>query len=363
MRVPPRFPPRRAIGLLLLILTLGAKAHQPGLSTVLIELGTNQLTARIILAWQELEPLVPMDADRDGMLKEAELAAARARLGRVTESALEIVSDGRMLAQRRPPAIDLEDATGLRLLLTYEFPPTGVLTLTSELITELAPNHKQIVTLRDTDHTELHTTVLERSRPAADFPLAALRSKPAGRSSGIRDFLWLGLEHIALGWDHLAFLFGLLAIGGTLRDAIKIITSFTAAHSLTLALATLNLIRIPSSVVEPVIAASIVYVGIENLFREDFSKRWMLTFAFGLIHGCGFATALRDLGVGADGASVVTPLVCFNLGVELGQLALAGMALPLIWKLKPLFPRRWILATSVGLIAVGNWFLAQRLLS
>ena len=74
----------------------------------------------------------------------------------------------------------------------------------------------------------------------------------------------------------------------------------------------------------------------------------MLTFAIGLIHGCGFASALRDAGVGANGSSVATPLVCFNLGVELGQLAIAAVMLPLIWKLKPTFPRRWVPATSVA---------------
>jgi hypothetical protein len=155
-------------------------------------------------------------------------------------------------------------------------------------------------------------------------------------------------------------LFGLLLVGGKLRDAVKIITSFTIAHSLTLALATLNVINIPSRVVEPIIAASIVYVGFENMLRDNFSKRWMLTFAFGLIHGCGFASVLREMGVGADGTSVVTPLVCFNLGVEMGQLAFAGIMLPLIWKLKPAFPKRWIPVASVGLIIVGSYFLVQR---
>ena len=89
-------------------------------------------------------------------------------------------------------------------------------------------------------------------------------------------------------------------------------------------------------------------------------KRWMLTFAFGLIHGCGFASALREAGVGAHGTSVITPLVCFNLGVELGQLAIAAIALPIIWKLKPTFPKRWIPITSVVLIVIGSYFLVQR---
>jgi len=149
--------------------------------------------------------------------------------------------------------------------------------------------------------------VLDRDKPRVDVPLSAIQEKEA--AAPIRQFLTLGVEHIVTGWDHLAFLFGLLVVGGKLRDAVKIITSFTLAHSLTLALATLNVINIPSRIVEPLIAVSIVYVGFENIVRENFSKRWILTFAFGLIHGCGFASVLRELGVGTHGTSVVTPLV------------------------------------------------------
>jgi hypothetical protein len=94
--------------------------------------------------------------------------------------------------------------------------------------------------------------------------------------------------------------------------------------------------------------------------RTNFDRRWMLTFAFGLIHGCGFASVLRELGIGSNGSSVVTPLVCFNLGVEIGQLAIATLLLPLIWKLKSIFPKRWIPVTAVGLILVGSYFLTDR---
>src|SRR5207248_3078790 len=117
------------------------------------------------------------------------------------------------------------------------------------------------------------------------------------------------------GCDHLCFLFGLLVVGGRFLSSAKIITSFTVAHSLTLALATFNVVSLPSRIVEPLIAASIVYVGVENLFRRDLDKRWLLAFGFGLVHGLGFASALREAGIGADnGAGVVVPLVSFNLG-------------------------------------------------
>ncbi len=359
MRLPTSSWLRRAAALFFGSLVLVAHAHQPGLSTVRIDLSSNQLTAQLILAWLELDALSPLDTNQDRALSLAEFQAAQPRLARIAESALELLADGRMLALRKPPEARLDDVTGIRLDLVYEFPATRVLTITSELVAELPPGHRQILTVRDAGPRELHTTVLERAQPTVDLPLFALQAGPPDRWAAVRQFLWLGVEHIVTGWDHLAFLFGLLLVGGKLRDAVKIITSFTLAHSLTLVMATLNVINIPSRVVEPIIAASIIYVGFENMLRDNFSKRWMLTFAFGLIHGCGFASILREMGIGAEGTSVVTPLICFNLGVELGQLAFAAIMLPLIWKLKPAFPKRWIPVASVGIIMVGSYFLVQ----
>jgi len=339
---------------------LCVRAHQPGLSTIFVDLGSNQLTAQLILSWQEMDAIVPLDSNHDRALSDEEFTAAKTKLLKVGEPALEIVSDGRMLALKKQIEVQREDTTGLRFNYVYEFPSTRVLTITSDIIAELQKGHSQIVTIRSASGVELGNAVLERDKPSVDVPLFALKEKSPGRAAAIKQFLLMGIEHILTGWDHLAFLFGLLVIGGKLRDAVKIITSFTLAHSLTLALTAFNVISISPRIVEPLIAASIVYVGFENIVRNNFSKRWMLTFAFGLIHGCAFASALKEAGVGANGTSVVTPLVCFNLGVEIGQLTIASIMLPLIWKLKPTFPRRWVPATSVAIIVIGSYFLVQR---
>ncbi len=140
----------------------------------------------------------------------------------------------------------------------------------------------------------------------------------------------------------------------SLRAVLGVVTCFTAAHSITLALAALDWIALPSRVVEPLIAATIVFIGVENLYRarsatttaagssdEPPRSRYLLTFAFGLLHGFGFAMALRDIGLGSQGAPILLPLFGFNLGVELGQIAVAAVALPLLWRLRrvPLFAR------------------------
>src|SRR5436309_1729579 len=129
-------------------------------------------------------------------------------------------------------------------------------------------------------------------------------------------FLLLGVKHIWTGYDHLMFLFALLLVCDNFKSAIQIVTFFTVAHSITLALATLNLVWVSSRVVEPSIAASIVYVGLENIIRSEGPKgRWLITFLFGLIHGLGFASVLREMGVSSS-TGVAVPLVSFNLGVE-----------------------------------------------
>jgi hydrogenase/urease accessory protein HupE len=207
--------------------------------------------------------------------------------------------------------------------------------------------------------------LLSAASDSATIDLSAVETKPATQAgvNSFWNFLVMGVKHIWTGYDHLLFLFGLLIVTRNFKDSIKIITCFTIAHSITLAIATLNFVQIPSRIVEPLIAASIVYVGLENLFRGGEPRgRWLLTFAFGLIHGFGFASVLRELGVGANGSSIAIPLISFNLGVELGQIAIAALALPLIWKLRtqPVFIRRWVPACSTLVALLGGFWFVQR---
>ena len=172
-------------------------------------------------------------------------------------------------------------------------------------------------------------------------------------------FLTLGIEHIFTGYDHIAFLLAVLLTGSSLLSNARIITSFTIAHSLTLALATFSIVTLPTSIVEPLIAASIVFVGIENLVRRQIAARWLVTFCFGLVHGLGFASVLRDLGIGGLGTQAAVPLLSFNLGVELAQISIAALVLPLIWRLQhhPAFLPKHVPTFSVLLIIAGIYWL------
>ena len=159
-------------------------------------------------------------------------------------------------------------------------------------------------------------------------------------------FLRLGVEHIFTGYDHIAFLLALLLLGGRFVDLVKIVTSFTIAHSVTLALAALGILHPPSYWVEALIAASIIAVAAENLWvlrpaqggsarlASALRHRWRITFAFGLVHGFGFASALQELKL--PRSALVAGLVSFNLGVEVGQVTIVALAFPVLSWLRTL---------------------------
>ena len=145
---------------------------------------------------------------------------------------------------------------------------------------------------------------------------------------------------------------------------VAIVSCFTVAHSLTLALATLDWADLPGRWVEPAIAASIAYVGVENIIRRGVEPRgrWALTFGFGLIHGFGFASVLRDLGVADAGGGIAVPLLAFNLGVEVGQIVIAAVVLPLLWRLQrnPVLAHRTTLVVSAAVALAGLYWLLER---
>jgi hypothetical protein len=143
---------------------------------------------------------------------------------------------------------------------------------------------------------------------------------------------------------------------------LSVVTAFTVAHSLTLALAVLGLFSPSPRLVEPAIALSIAYVGVENLVLSDFARRWRITFPFGLVHGFGFAGALAEVNLAR--ADVPLALVMFNLGVELGQLVVIAVLLPIIWRLGHWdgFRRRLVPAFSLCLVLVGTGWFVRRVL-
>ncbi len=181
----------------------------------------------------------------------------------------------------------------------------------------------------------------------------ALAAKNTGKGS-FGAFLLLGIKHIWAGFDHLLFIAALIFIAGTPQRIFSTVTGFTIAHSITLALAALNLVRLPTSAIEAVIALSIVFLAVEIVKGPRDTLTWrkpiVVAGAFGLLHGFGFAEVLKEVGLPVDG--LVTALLAFNLGIELGQIAFAAAVLLLLRSGSRLFARR---ATSLPAARIAGY--------
>ena len=178
----------------------------------------------------------------------------------------------------------------------------------------------------------------------------------------MKKFVPAGVEHILIGPDHLLFLVGLLLLGGTIRQLAVVVTAFTFAHSLTLSLAALNFVTPPVRLIEPAIALSIIYVGADNLLvRNGRDVRAWIAFAFGFIHGFGFANVLREMDLPRQ--ALGWSLFSFNVGVEIGQLlvvVIVASALGLVRSQSEALGRRVAFAGSIGVIAAGAFWFIQR---
>jgi len=217
----------------------------------------------------------------------------------------------------------------------------------------LGPNHHTLAKVEAGGQTRELAFGVE-----ARVAQVAVQGQAAGGERG--GFFTLGVEHILTGYDHLLFLGALLLRGGRLLSIFKIITAFTIAHSITLALAVLGVVTVPERLVESVIAASIVYVALENIFLRDApSQRWLVSFLFGLVHGFGFASALGPLHLPAPRLAVA--LFGFNLGVEAGQALVVALLLPvLMWMRGARWERRAVRAASGAVALMGFvWFMER----
>jgi hypothetical protein len=250
---------------------------------------------------------------------------------------------------------------GVTLQARYECPtlPTAV-DVDAAFLADLPFGHRHLVRGISGQASPLDD-VLMRDRRSFSLRAAPATVEPR-RPSLARavPLVRMGVEHILTGYDHLLFLLGLVLASRGLRTLLGAVTAFTAAHSATLAAAALGWWAPPPAVVEPLIAASIAYVGLENLFLRSPSGRWRLAFPFGLVHGFGFAGALREVHFARESMPLV--LAAFNVGVELGQLAILAAVVPILFAMRrrSWFGHRGFVALSGAVAATGLvWTLAR----
>jgi hydrogenase/urease accessory protein HupE len=342
---------------LALLAASSAYAHDPGLSTTQATVRGDSVELKVGFAPADLQALLAPSTRIKGSWNAAAFESERSALTGLAPRFWEVGGGERPL-EPRSVKIELVENSSVMFELDYPRPAGNHLLLRSLVLNRLPPGHRDFLTVVD----EHGATVLETLASARESAFEiALAAAPAPTFWG---FLKLGVEHIWTGYDHLLFLFGLLIVCRRFQSIVAIISCFTIAHSITLALATLKIVTIPSRFTEPAIAASIVFVGVDNLVRRgaDPKGRWMLTFGFGLIHGFGFASALSDLGVGSNGRGIALPLFTFNLGVEVGQITIAALVLPIVWQLRKnkAFVRRGVPALSAIVAAAGLYWFLQR---
>jgi hydrogenase/urease accessory protein HupE len=340
---PSRLAPTALVALgLALIVASRVLAHDPGLSSVDVVVGPERLTVTLSLA-----------------AADAEIIGGPAKVGQAALDALSVKVDGETL-RGSVQGLSVDEGNTLHVRLTYGGRAGAMIVMRSSMPARLGPGHKELAAIR----TASGSTLAERMLDAqANEIVANAGGTSERRGATAARFAILGVEHILTGYDHLLFLAALLVVARRWSDVIKTITAFTVAHSITLALAALNAIVVPASVVEPLIAASVIYVGLENLLRPIPGSRWKVTFAFGLVHGLGFATILADLGIGTAGASFVVPLASFNAGIEIGQIGVAAALMSIFWKLDMALRTRLQFATiwSVLVVAAGGYWLIERM--
>jgi hypothetical protein len=346
-----------------------AHAHKPSDSYLTLRVDA-QITGQWDIALRDLDFAIGLDADGDGNITWGEVRARHADIAAYALARLAIDGDGVPCAIAAGDQLVDEHTDGaytvIALRVTCPKPP-ATLALTYRLFADIDPQHRGLLNLES--HGLARTAILGPQAPRQTFELGSTRA--------LDQFLDYGREgvfHIWIGYDHILFLLSLLLPAVLLADrrgewraapgiregfidVLKIVTSFTVAHSITLSLATLGVVSLPSRWVESAIAASVMLAALNNTFPVFRGRRWTVAFAFGLIHGFGFASVLADLGL-PQGALLLA-LVGFNLGVEVGQLAIVSAFLPLAFGLRHTWLyQRLIFAGGSLLIAMvaGIWF-------
>ncbi len=288
--------------------------------------------------------------ERDGANRYARV------LAQMLEPRFSVMADGRVLTPVWQGLETLPERQSLRLRMRYVLTSTpGTITVAAHMF-PYDPQHQTFLNVYDGD--ALTQMIMDGAHDRVEY----FGGTRQGAFAVIKKFLPAGIHHILIGPDHLLFLVGLLLLGGTIRQLALVVTSFTIAHSITLSLAALNLVSPPARIIEPAIALSIVYVGADNLLvREGRDVRAWIAFAFGFIHGFGFANVLREMDLPAR--ALGWSLFSFNVGVEIGQLMVVVVVASVLAWLRgrsEALGRQLAFAGSIVVIAAGTFWFVQR---
>jgi len=344
--------------ILLFFITTTVNAHVVGISKGEYLIDVEKVTAALVFARPELAGSVPgLDADRDGRLSEREVASGQKLIDEAIVRHLIIKTEAGDCSGILRKAV-LVEQDGLALEALYQCrQDTGKRRFDFQFLEQLSLGHRHLLTATQGNSSQ-HFVAYAGNAAFSMTPSAT----PVSGAVTAWSLLHLGIEHILTGYDHLVFLLGLILVGGTMRSLLMVVTAFTVAHSITLGSAALGLWAPAPSVIEPAIALTITYIGVENWFLHDAARRWLITFPFGLIHGFGFAGALQEIALPHE--QIPMALLAFNGGVEIGQIAVLLTVLPVIMYLRRQywFIKSGVRSVSTAIAIAGGWWFVVRVI-
>jgi len=364
-----------------LLASISAEAHKASDSYLTLSVDGAHLTGQWDIALRDLDLVLELDANRDSVIDWGEVRTRHAEIEAYAAQNLDIKS-----GQSACPItfgeqlIDSHSDGAYAVLKLSASCPSAVdaLTVNYRLLFEADAQHRGLL--------KLETRATDGGRPrvvSAVFPADnGTQTFTLGNGSTLSElgtYVADGVKHIAIGVDHILFLVALLLPAVLIRDGrrwlpvtdmrtafwsvLKIVTAFTIAHSITLSLASLNVVRLPSRLVESLIAASVLATAVDNIWPFLPRKRWLVAFSFGLIHGFGFASVLADLNL--PNSSLLLSLLGFNVGVEIGQLILVALVIPLAYasRRSTAYPRYALQTGSIAIAALSLGWLVERSLN
>jgi len=365
---------RTCLCLVLLLIACTASAHKPSDSYLALSVnsGEAQVNGQWDLALRDLDLAVGLDADRDGTITWGDVRSREKDLFAYALQRLALSSAGASCRAERGELLvdDHSDGTYAVLRFTAQCPTVPArLGIDYRMLFDLDPGHRGLLRL-DVDGAS-RSAVLSPEQPAQQFDLA----QESGWNT-FAQFVGDGMHHIWIGYDHMLFLVSLLlpavlirrekawipvaSLRSALLGVLAVVTAFTVSHSITLTLAALGVIALPSRFVESGIALSVLLAALNNIWPIVTRRGWVLAFCFGLVHGFGFASVLNDLGL--PRGALALALAGFNVGVEIGQLTVVLAVVPLIYLLRQArFYRPGVLvggSSAIALIA-GVWFAGR----
>jgi len=354
---------RRLFGALLVLfgLCLPARAHDPGMTVATVIATEHETLIELSIKGSDLELAAGVDLlDSEGRVDPERLAAALEAVQTHLRATAAIEAETVVCPLEVVDLAAVEDGI-LAILKAPCGSAEAGLSYRSHLLQETNPATIQHVVLIKGDDAIPAALTRDRNRLEIEAPLPL--TEVATR------YLVSGAKHIVAGFDHVAFLLALLLWARNVWTVVKVVTAFTLSHSITLSLAALDLVNLPGGLIEPLIAASVVAVAVENFFNRRIERRWRVAFFLGFIHGFGFAGALRDVGLPQD--ALLVALGFFNVGVEIGQVAIVAIVVPLLLAIDRLFARApapparcpaLVRAVSALIAALGAyWFLERTL--